>query len=178
MMTMIIREMEIQGKERVPISVVSTTLLIVHKTEVLKAKDIPPGSIFKGYQKYVVQGITIRTENTLFKLERWQLSDGSYRIAELPLDIKGHHFSSELRAYILHQHHHQCVTQPLLLSQLQEWGIDISKGQLNRILTQDKEAFHVEKRDILSQGLSCSAYIQVDDTGARHNPKNRSWNMR
>ena len=146
--------------------------LIIHKTEVLKAKDVPEDSRFKGYYKYVVQGIVIRTENTLFKLERWQLPDGSYRIAELPSEIKGHHFSSELRAYILHQHHHQCVTQPLLLSQLQEWGIDISKGQLNRILTEKKEEFHAEKRDILSEGLSCSSYIQVDDTGARHDGRN------
>ncbi len=146
--------------------------LIIHKTEVFKAKDIPANSIFKGYQEYVVQGIAIQTENTLFKLERWQLPDGSYRVAELPTDIKGHHFSSELRTYILYQHHHQCVTQPLLLSQLQEWGVDISKGQLNRILTENKEAFHTEKRDILSEGLSCSAYIQADDTGARHNGKN------
>jgi len=146
--------------------------LIVHKTEILKAKDIPVHSKFKGYQKYVIQGIAIRVENTLFKLERWKLPDGSYRVAELPSDMKGHHFSSELRAYILHQHHHQCVTQPLLLSQLWEWGIDISKGQLNRILTENKEGFHAEKRDILSEGLSRSSYIQVDDTGARHNGRN------
>jgi hypothetical protein len=146
--------------------------LIIHKTEILKAKYIPVGSKFKGYREYVVQGIAIRPENTLFKLERWRLPDGNYRIAELPSDIKGYHFSSELRTYILHQHHHQCVTQPLLLSQLQEWGIDISKGQLNRILTEKKEEFHAEKRLILSEGLCCSSYIQVDDTGARHDGRN------
>jgi hypothetical protein len=140
--------------------------------EVLKAKDIPVDSKFKGYQRYVVQGISIRVENTLFKLEKWKLPNGSYRVAELPSDIKGHHFSSELRAYILHQHHHQCVTQPLLLSQLREWGIDISKGQLNRILTEQKEGFHEEKKSILSEGLSSSRYIQVDDTDARHDGRN------
>ena len=64
------------------------------------------------------------------------------------------------------------MTQPLLLSRLWEWGIDISKGQLNRILTENKEGFHAEKRDILSEGLSRSSYIQVDDTGARHNGRN------
>lgn len=146
--------------------------LIIHKTEILKAKDIPEGATFKGYKRYVIQGLAIRIENTLFKLERWRLPDGSSRVAELASDVKGHHFSSELRAYILHQHHHQCVTQPLLLSQLREWGVDISKGQLNRILTEDKEGFHAEKREVLSTGLSCSSYIQVDDTGARHDGKN------
>src|SRR6185437_4686542 len=116
--------------------------LIIHKTEVLKAQNIPVGSKFKSYQKYVVQGLVIQAENTFFKLEKWKLPDGSYRIAELPKGVKGSHFSSELRAYILYQHHHQGVTQPLLLAQLKEWGIDISKGELNHILTERKELFH------------------------------------
>ena len=30
-----------------------------------------------------------------------------------------------------HQHHHQRVTQPLLLEQLRQWGVDISAGQLS-----------------------------------------------
>jgi hypothetical protein len=119
-----------------------------------------------------MQGLVIEVENTLFKLERWQLPDGSYKVAELPAEIKGQHFSPKLRAYILHQYHHQGVTQPLLLSQLKEWGIDISTGQLNRILTKEKAIFHEEKRGILASGLSVSSYIQTDDTGARHDGKN------
>jgi hypothetical protein len=116
-----------------------TENLIIHKKEVIKATDIPEGSHFKGYREYVVQGLEIKSCNLLYKLERWQLPDGSYRVAELPADIKNHHFSAELRAYILHpQHHHQGVTQPLLLAQLREWGIEISSGQLNRILIENK----------------------------------------
>lgn len=53
-----------------------------------------------------------------------------------------------------------------------EWGIDISTGQLNRLLTENKEAFHHEKSALLPAGLSASSYIQVDDTGARHQGKN------
>gem|GEM_PF-6563047 len=34
---------------------------------------------------------------------------------------------------ILYQHNHCHVTQPLLLEQLWEWGVDISAGQLSRI---------------------------------------------
>lgn len=143
----------------------------VHKIEIIKA-NVPPGSIFKGYQEYLVQGLEILVKNRLFKLERWQLLDGTYQVAKLPENLKGYHFSSELRAYILHQYHHQGVTQPLLLSQLRELGIDISSGQLNAILTEDKELFHVEKEAILESGLKVSSYIQVDDTGARHDGKN------
>ena len=105
-------------------------------------------------------------------MERWQLPDGSHITATLPKELQGHHFGPTLRAYILHQHHHQCVTQPLLHKQLLEWGVDISTGQLNRLLTENKEDFHHEKSSLLPAGLSVSSYIQVDDTGARHQGKN------
>lgn len=49
-----------------------------------------------------------------------------------------------------------------------EWNIDISAGQLNRILTEGNEKFHEEKSEVLKAGLSVANYIQVDDTGARH----------
>lgn len=146
--------------------------VVIHHTEVIKVEGVPKGSKFKGYQEYLVQGLEIVVENRLFKLERWQLPDGSYQVAPLPEAIRGHHFSATLRAYILHQHHHQGVTQPLLLAQLREWGIEVSSGQLNRILTENKEIFHSEKKEILSTGLAVSAYIQTDDTGARHDGKN------
>jgi hypothetical protein len=53
-----------------------------------------------------------------------------------------------------------------------EWEVDISSGQLNRILIEDKEVFHLEKDEILSTGLKVSDYVNVDDTGARHDGKN------
>ncbi|MBS0290743.1 MAG: transposase, partial [Proteobacteria bacterium] len=146
--------------------------IIIHKTEVIEALGLPEGSKFRGYKEYLVQGLIIKPENTLFKLERWKLPNGKYQVAQLPEGLKGHHFSTDLRAYILHQHHHQGVTQPLLLDQLKEWNIDISSGQLNRILIENKEQFHAEKKGILSAGLAISKYIQVDDTGARHNGRN------
>ena len=58
------------------------------------------------------------------------------------------------------------------MEQLREIGIDISSGQINEILTGDKEAFHDEKAGILAAGLRVSDFIQADDTGARHEGKN------
>jgi len=55
---------------------------------------------------------------------------------------------------------------------LVDFGVDISKGQVSRILTQDKEDFHLEKEGVLCAGLDVSTYINVDDTGARHAGKN------
>jgi hypothetical protein len=60
----------------------------------------------------------------------------------------------------------------LLLEQLDQLGIDISTGQLNGILTEKKDSFHDEKTEVLLAGLEVSSYVQVDDTGARHQGHN------
>ncbi|MBV6341915.1 IS66 family transposase, partial [Candidatus Magnetobacterium casense] len=56
--------------------------------------------------------------------------------------------------------------------QLHEFGVDISSGQLSRILVEGHDNFHKEKEDILTTGLEISYYINVDDTGARHDGQN------
>ena len=78
------------------------------------------------------------------------------------------HFGATLRSYLLYQHYHCRVTQPLLLEQSHELGIDISTGQLNRLLVENQEKYHAEKREILRVGLLGSSYINTDDTSARH----------
>lgn len=146
--------------------------LKIDREELISVEHVPMGSVRKGYQSYVVQDLMVQSVVTKYRLERWQLPDGSPIVATLPKELQGHHFGPTLRAYILHQHHHQCVTQPLLHKQLLEWGIDISAGQLNRLLIENKEEFHHEKAALLPAGLCASRYIQVDDTGARHQGKN------
>ncbi len=59
-----------------------------------------------------------------------------------------------------------------MLEQLDGFGIDISAGQLNNLLIEEKDRFHQEKDRILSVGLEVSSYINVDDTGARHQGNN------
>jgi hypothetical protein len=148
------------------------TNLNIDREEIIGAEQVPVGSVRKGYQSYIIQDLIVQSIVTKYRLERWQLPDGGSIVATLPKALQGHHFGPTLRAYVLHQHHHQCVTQPLLHKQLMEWGIDISTGQLNRLLTEKKEEFHHEKSALLPAGISVSSYIQVDDTGARHQGRN------
>ena len=82
------------------------------------------------------------------------------------------HFGGKLRAYILSQYFSQHVTQPLLLTHLQEIGVEISSGQLSRILNEEHESFHEEKAELLSTGLRVSGCVGVDDTSARHRGRN------
>jgi hypothetical protein len=146
----------------------------IHETAILRAHDVPKGSTFKGYEDFTVQGLVLGPHNTLYRRERWLTPGGGSIVASLPDDVKQHggHFAASLRGFILYQYYHCHVTQPLLLEQLWELGVDISAGQVNRIITQGKECFHKEKDEILRVGLQASTHVNVDDTGARHKGKN------
>jgi hypothetical protein len=146
-----------------------TAQLTITEQTVLRLPHVPDGAVFKGYEDYVVQDLILKPRVILYRREHWQTADGHSLVAPLPAEVlPGHHFGPDLICFILHQYHHQHVTQPLLLEQLHQLGIDISAGELNRILTEGKDAFHREKDEILPAALAVSAYIEVDDTGARH----------
>ncbi len=149
-----------------------TAKIEIHDTIVVGPEHVPEGSLFKGYNDFVVQGLKIEAHNIRYRLKTYETPDGKYITAKLPAHLNGKHFDPELIRFILYQHHHCGVTQPLLLEQLYELDIDISKGQLNNILIENKDDFHQEKDEILATGLKVSSYINVDDTGARHKGKN------
>ena len=131
-----------------------TANLPIHETKVIQpTQEIPPGSEFKGYQNYMVQELIVRAHNTVYRLAIWETPTGEYLRGKLPSEVGSQgHFGVILRSYLLYQYHHCHVTQPKLLQQMGEWGIDISAGQLNRILVEDKEKYHNEKQDILRVG--------------------------
>jgi len=150
-----------------------TVQLTIHQDKVIKPDTlIPEGSRFKGYRDFVVQDLHIEVRNIRYRLERWDTPDHKTLTGKLPRSVNKQHFGPHLVSYILYQYHHCQTTQPLLLEQLHEWGIDISAGQINQLLIANKTIFHAEKDAILTSGLSASTYITVDDSGARHQGKN------
>lgn len=152
-----------------------TAELHIHREVPLHPEGLPVGATFRGFEAYVVQELIIQNENTRYLRARYDLPGGGSVLAPFPegvLPVAGGHFGAKLTAYILDQYHQAQVTEPLLLEQLWEYGIDISTGQLHRILTENKEIFHQEKSAILAAALRESSYIGTDDTGARHQGKN------
>jgi len=149
-----------------------TAKLEIHKTKPIEPEYIPDGSEFKYYKDFVVQDIVIESLNTRFRLKVYQTPDGGYVTGKLPTYLNNAHFGPTLIRFILYQYYHCHVTQPLLLEQLHELGTDISKGKLNNILIENKDRYHQEKDRILAVGLEVSSYINVDDTGARHQGNN------
>jgi Transposase IS66 family len=152
-----------------------TAELTIHREVPLYPEGLPPGATFRGYEAYVVQELLVHNENTRYLRARYDLPGGSSVLAPFPqgvLPVGGGHFGANLIAYILDQYHQAHVTEPLLLEQLWEYGIDLSAGQLHHILTEDHTLFHQEKEEVLWAGLTESSYLGTDDTGARHRGQN------
>lgn len=153
-----------------------TKQIEIHETVKLSPKEpVPTGSRFKGYAEYTVVGLRFEPHNVRYQIEIWQTPDGRRLTGKLPDGVRAFnqgHFSPELAAYILHQHHGCLVPQNVILKQLHDIGVPISEGQINRILVEATDTFHSEKDELLPIGLKVSSHVQVDDTGARHKGRN------
>lgn len=145
--------------------------LIVHEDRTLPLDGLPDGVEFLGYHDFTVQDLKVEAHNTRYRRGRYRLPDGTIITAPLPKEVTSH-FGPTLQQYVLYQHFHNHVTQPLLHEELLELGVDISAGQVNRLLTEGHDAFHQEKDSLLPAAREVSAYLQADDTSARHRGKN------
>jgi hypothetical protein len=133
-----------------------TAELTIHVTECVTVTEVPAGSEFKGYRRFVIQDLEIRAHNTCYLLEQWRFPNGDYVTAPVPPTAGNGHYGSTLISYVLYQYYQAHVTQPLLLAQLHDWGLEISAGQLNHLLTEGHEGFHQEKAALKAAGLATS----------------------
>jgi hypothetical protein len=145
----------------------------IDEERIIQPDVIPANAKFNGYRNYDVQELKIERYNIRFRLAEYVSGDGSTIAGQLPAEYRNNgHYGPTLLGYVLYQHY-QCRTpHPLIVEQLQEWGIEISAGQLNNILIENKEIFHSEQQQVLRVGLETAAYVHTDDTGARHLGKN------
>jgi Transposase IS66 family len=144
----------------------------VDTEQVIQPTTIPENAKFNGYRHYDVQEIEFRRQNIRFKLAEYLTTEGTTIVGELPVEYRTGHYGPNLVGYILYQHYQCRIPQSLIYEQLQELGIDISVGQVNRMLTEQGESFELEQSDVLQVGLETASYIHTDDTGARHQGKN------
>jgi len=147
--------------------------LIIHEEKKVPAKNVPQDWIFKGYKPYIIQDLIIRANNINYQREVWQSPDGKQTlVAVLPEHLQGKHFGTTLQAYILEQYYGCVVSQPLIRTSLQGYGVDISTGHISHILIEDKEVFHEEKTSLLAKAIELKGELKTDDTSARHLFKN------
>jgi hypothetical protein len=145
--------------------------LTINEERTIKLPGPPSGARFKGYTSFVVQELVLHPHVIDFQCERWRTADGEVMTAPLPEGFDGH-FGPQLRRFVLAQYHQGQTTVPRLLGLLRDFGIDISKRELVRLLTAGHDRFHTEAREVLRTGLASAAFITVDDTGARHKATN------
>jgi Transposase IS66 family len=138
----------------------------------IQPKEIPADSKFNGYRSYDVQEIEMRRRNIRFQLAEYVTPDGTTVVGELPPGFQSGHFGPKLVSYVLYQHYQCRVPQPLIYEQLRDLGIEISVGQINRILTEKITPFVNEQHQVLRVGLATAQHIHTDDTGAKHQGKN------
>jgi hypothetical protein len=138
----------------------------------IQPNSIPENAKFNGYRNYDVQDLIIKRHNIRFQLAEYITADGKTVVGELPKEYQGRHYGPGLVCYVMYQHYQCRVPQPLIYEQLREWGIDISAGQINRLLNEEHQIFEQEQHEVLKAGLETATYIHTDDTGARHNGKN------
>lgn len=138
----------------------------------IQPDSIPANSKFNGYRSYDVQELIIKRHNIRYQLAEYITEDGKTVVGELPKEYQGRHYGPGLVCYVMYQHYQCRVPQPLIYEQLREWGIDISTGQVNRLLNEEHQIFEQEQHQVLKAGLETATYIHTDDTGARHNGKN------
>ena len=131
----------------------------------------PPGSRFKGYKDCMVRDLVVRAEVVRYRRECWLTPDGRTITASLPAGVQGG-FGPNLRRFCMMLHSHGQVTTQRLTTLLNDVGVEISKRQVIRFLTQRMEGFHAEDAAVLHAGLVSAPYVTVDDTGARHANRN------
>ncbi len=145
----------------------------VDEEKKIEPEGLPEGAKLHQYRQYDVQEIRIERRNIRFLLGEYDLPGGERVRGELPPEYRQTgHFGPTLVSRILYEYYQNRVTQPLIKEELSEWGIEISVGQIDRILSEGKEKFHQEQAEVLKAGLLNSGYVHSDDTGSKHQGKN------
>ncbi|MCL1474595.1 IS66 family transposase, partial [Argonema antarcticum] len=128
----------------------------------------------RGYRPVLIQNILFQRDNILYRLERLYCeSTKTLYEADLPTELEGQRYGSELRAFVIMLYFELRVPQEKILKLLQSQGIVISAGEISNILVHKHlEQFKVEHQAVLKAGLASTSYQHIDDTSMRVNGEN------
>src|SRR3989442_138432 len=133
---------------------------------------LPPDAVFKGYEDVVVQDVLFRTDNVLFRKEKfYSPSQHTTYAASLPLGYHGQ-FGPGVKSLVLVLYYGAQMSEPKVAELLRNVGIAISAGQVSNLLIKDHAVFHEEKAALYQAGLASSPWQHLDDTSTRINGRN------
>src|SRR6266852_1945497 len=134
--------------------------------------DLPPDAVFKGYEDVVVQGVLFRTDNVLFRKEKfYSPSQHTTYVASLPQGYRGQ-FGPGIKSLALVLYFGAQMSEPKVAELLRSVGVQISDGQVSNLLIKGQAPFHAEKEALYQAGLASSPWQHLDDTSTRVNGQN------
>jgi hypothetical protein len=143
--------------------------LKVTRTEVIPIDQstLPADAVFKGYETSIIQDLVITTDIIELRRETYY-SSSQHRsfTAPMPAGYEGA-FGPRAKSVVILLKTLGNMTEPTITSMLQNFGIDITKSSIDRILLKNKQPFHDERAAIFMAGLGSTSYQHIDDTSAR-----------
>jgi hypothetical protein len=140
----------------------------------VRAEELPADAEFKGYVEVIVQDIVVKTDNVLFRKEKYYSpTTGKIYLAELPQGYEGG-FGPGVKAFGQDMYFEVGASEPKILGFLERVGLDISKGKFSNLLIKDQDVFHAESDTVYESGLRSSKYQQSDSTLTRVNGQNQN----
>jgi len=134
--------------------------------------DLPPDAVFKGYEDVVVQDVLFRTDNVLFRKEKfYSPSQHTTYVASLPPGYRGQ-FGPGIKSLALVLYFGAQMSEPKVAELLRSVGVQISDGQVSNLLIKGQAPFHAEKEALYQAGLASSPWQHLDDTSTRVNGQN------
>lgn len=145
--------------------------IVIDREQVLRVDpaELPPDAEFKGYEEQVVQDVALRSDNVLFRKEKWySATAGRSYLAALPAGYTGQ-LGPGLRALSLALYYAGQMSEGKILELYRSVGVQISDGCLSNLLVKDQEEFHAEREAVVVAGLRSSPWQHLDDTGTAVN---------
>jgi len=152
------------------------TTLVIDREETVKIDrdKLPVDAVFKGYEKVVIQDISLKTDNVVYHKEKYYSpSQHKTYVADLPTGYAGQ-FGPGIKALVRTLYFGSQVTEPKILEFLEHIGIQISSGQISNLLIKDQAMFHKESEAVFEAGLRSSPYQHIDDTPTRVDGQNQN----
>ena len=133
---------------------------------------LPTTAVFKGYQDVLVQELVLRSETVRYRRERWYLpTERRVVVASLPPGADGQ-FGPVLRSFVLALGYGAQVSESGIHQLLRDVGVQISTGQVGRLLIHGQDHWHAEASAIAEAALAGSPWQTLDDTPTRVNGQN------
>jgi hypothetical protein len=129
---------------------------------------LPQDAVFKGFETTVIQDVVFRRNNVAFEREKYYSpSEGKTYLGPLPDGYKGYRFGPGVRSWVLTLYYATGTSEPKILELLSHAGVEMSAGELSRLLIHDIDKFHEERAEVHQAGLSSTPWQQIDDTSTR-----------